>query len=220
LWETTLQDKSILFWGGNKLTIPLGRDDNVVTFRTTPGFDKYELFCQKAEFSKDEETTRPLIINNTEIQEIEDDDAQITWMKAPNTKLWSEESGLPISRRQAMKEKEEKVQKNNQVRMKLKGICQTNNEIPMEEQSKSAELLMYHTRMGHIGFRKLREMSKQGIIPSHLQHSPTPACSACMCGKATRSQWRHKPRPEWNRNEVTCSGEVISVDQMVSPPPD
>ncbi len=76
--ETTLRDKSILFWGGKKLTIPLGKDDNVATFRTAPVFDKYELFCQKAEFSKDEETARPLIINNTEIQEFEDDDTQIT----------------------------------------------------------------------------------------------------------------------------------------------
>jgi len=141
-------------------------------------------------------------------------------MKAPNTKFWSVESGLPISRRQATKEIVEKVQKNNQVRMNLKGICQTDNEIPIEEQSKSAALLMYHTRMGHIGFRKLREMSKKGIIPSHLQHSPTPACSAYMCGKATRNQWRHKPRKGWNRNAVTCPGEVISVDQMVSPTPE
>jgi len=40
-----------------------------------------------------------------------------------------------------------------------------------------------------------------------------------MFGKATRRPWRHKPRREWNRKEVTCPGEVISVDQMVSPTP-
>ena len=74
-----------------------------------------------------------------------------------------------------MKEKDEKVQKNNQIRKILKGICQTNNEVPNEEQTKSAALLMYHTRMGHTGFRKLREMAKHGIIPNHLQHSPTPS---------------------------------------------
>ena len=87
--ETTLQDKSVLFWGENKLTIPLGNDDSVATFTTAPGFDKYDLSCQKAEFVKDEEIIHPMTINNTEIQGIEDDDAQITWMKAPNTKLWS-----------------------------------------------------------------------------------------------------------------------------------
>ena len=31
--------------------------------------------------------------------------------------------------------------------------------------------------------------------------------------------WQHKPRREWNRDEVTFPGEVISVDQMVSPTP-
>ena len=63
--ETTLQDKSIIFWGDNKLTIPLGRDDNVATFRTAPGFDKYDLFCQKCEISEYEKLTRLLIINDT-----------------------------------------------------------------------------------------------------------------------------------------------------------
>ena len=151
--ETTLQDKSILFWGDNKLTIPLGRDDNVATFRTAPGFGKYGLLCQKCEISEDEEMAHPFIINDTQIQEIEDDDAQISWMKAPNTRLWSEESGLPIGIRQALKKRDERVRKNTQVRMNLKGVSQTNNEILIEEQSesveqsKSAELLMYHTRM-------------------------------------------------------------------------
>ena len=72
-------------------------------------------------FAKDEEIKHPMTIDNTEIQEIEDDDAEITWMKAPNTKLWSEESGLPISKRQAMKEKDERVRRNNQIRMDLTG---------------------------------------------------------------------------------------------------
>ena len=149
----------------------------------------------------------PIIINNTEIQEIEDDDDQIIWLKAPNTKLWSEESGLPISRRQAMKEKDERVRKNNQVRMDLTGIGQTNDGMPDEEQTKSAELLMYHTRMGHIGFGKLREMAKQGTIPSHLQHSPTPArplatrgdISQDENGARTRSrvQVRSYPLTKW-----------------------
>ncbi len=217
--ETTLQDKSVLFWGENKLTIPLGNDNNVATFTTAPGYDKYDLFCQKAEFTKDEEITHPMTINDTEIQEIEDDDAEIKWMKAPNTKLWSEVSGLPISRRQAMKEEAEKVRRNNNIRLDLTGIGQRNDSKPDVGQAKSAELLMYHIRMGHIGFGKLREMARQGIIPGYLQHCPTPACSACMCGKATRNPWRHKTRRDWRKNAATCPGEVISVDQMVSPTP-
>jgi len=103
--------------------------------------------------------------------------------------------------------------------MGLQGICQTKSEASIKESSESAELLMYHTRMGHIGFGKLREMSKQGIIPSYLPHVPTPACLACMFGKASRSPSRHKPRREWSRKEVTCLGEVVSVAQMVSPNP-
>ena len=49
------------------MTIPLGRDDNVATFRTAPGFGKYDLFCQKCEISEYEEMTRPLIIKDTQI---------------------------------------------------------------------------------------------------------------------------------------------------------
>lgn len=78
---------------------------------------------------------------------------------------------------------------------------------------------MHHTRMGYIGFGKYREMSKQERIPIHLQYVPTPACSACMFGKATRSPWRYRPRRKWRGKIVTCPGEVVSVDQMVSPTP-
>ena len=113
------------------------------------------------------------------------------------------------------------MNKSNQIMMDLKGVDSSSNaaEYPSKETLKSAELLMYHTRFGHISFLKLREMAKQNIIPKYLQHVPTPACSACMFAKATRKPWRNKQKSNHVRKQAVCQGEVVSVDQMISPTP-
>eukprot|EP00980_Cylindrotheca_fusiformis_P027090 scaffold18764_cov144-Cylindrotheca_fusiformis.AAC.1 len=63
-------------------------------------------------------------------------------------------------------------------------------------------------------------MAKQNIIPRHLANCHTPACTACMFAKATRRQWRNKRRKHWSETHAAESpGEVVSVDQLVSPTP-
>ncbi len=50
----------MLFWGvgKHKMQIPLGKRDNVTTFSTASGFDKFQAFCCEAELN---ETTRNVI---------------------------------------------------------------------------------------------------------------------------------------------------------------
>ena len=63
-------------------------------------------------------------------------------------------------------------------------------------------------------------MVEQGVFPRRLKDIPTSACLACHYYKATKRPWRHnyhkqyKPPPSPNK-----PGEVVSVDQMVSPTP-
>ena len=83
----------------------------------------------------------------------------------------------------------------------------------------TAELLRYHYDMGHISFAKLQQMAKQRVLPHHLSSCAIPVCSACQYAKATRRPWRAKTTSSHDRSTPSKPGEVISVDQLVSPVP-
>jgi len=60
--ETTLSHKSTLFWGQrqHKLTMPLGKADNVPTFQAAPGFKRHAAFCADCEIDPKEELETPI----------------------------------------------------------------------------------------------------------------------------------------------------------------
>ena len=81
-------------------------------------------------------------------------------------------------------------------------------------------MLQIHYNMGHIHPDRLKLMAKQGIIPPKFQHVRMPFCAACAYGKATRKPWRSRITNNREETEVPKSpGEVVSVDQMISPTP-
>jgi hypothetical protein len=83
-----------------------------------------------------------------------------------------------------------------------------------------AELLAIHHQFGHILMRKIQEMAKQGILPRRLSKCRIPTCSACLYAKATKRPWRSKPKKNGNDGDKpTKPGQVVSVDQLVSPTP-
>ena len=86
-----------------------------------------------------------------------------------------------------------------------------------QKSTPEAELLMAHHRFQHISFSKLQEMAYQGILPQRLAQCKIPTCSACLYGKATKRAWRSKQERQRQRNQALKPGDVISVDQMVSP---
>jgi hypothetical protein len=86
--------------------------------------------------------------------------------------------------------------------------------------SAAADLLQHHHKFGHVSFRRLKEMAKQGTIPKRLANCPVPACSACSHAKAIRRQWRHRtPNNKIESQKPTKPGERVCLDQMVSPTP-
>jgi hypothetical protein len=62
-----------------------------------------------------------------------------------------------------------------------------------EKPSDTAELLKLHHRFGHILFKRLQEMAKQGTVPTQLAKCPISVCTAFMFAKATKRKWRDKP---------------------------
>ena len=85
---------------------------------------------------------------------------------------------------------------------------------------KKARLFTIHEQLGHLSFSILRDMARAGLIPKDLATIDPPICPGCAYGKARRKQWRYKGAR--NRKHIRCAtkpGEVISVDQLVSPTP-
>ena len=78
---------------------------------------------------------------------------------------------------------------------------------------------MAHYRFQHISFSKLQEMARQGILPRRLAQCKIPTCSACLYGKATKRAWRSKQERQRQQYQDLKPGDIISVNQMVSPVP-
>jgi Reverse transcriptase (RNA-dependent DNA polymerase) len=101
----------------------------------------------------------------------------------------------------------------------------TNVNVILDEEDRQpandlAELLAIHHQFGHISMAKLQEMAKQGIIPRRLSKCRVPTCSACLYAKATKRPWRNKPMKNGDGGtKPTKPGQVVSVDQLVSPTP-
>jgi hypothetical protein len=55
-----------------------------------------------------------------------------------------------------------------------------------------SELMHWHYRLGHLSYRKLKQMALSHEIPYRLRNARPFRCSACMFSKATKKPWRTK----------------------------
>ena len=92
------------------------------------------------------------------------------------------------------------------------------NEEEKLQSSLSAQLLRLHHRFNHISFRKIKMMAKAGLVDKKLADAPTPVCSACLYGKATRRPWRTKPKlnpkPQALQGDLSRSGGLCGHDAL------
>ena len=194
-----------LKWSNDKFTktIPLGLKDNVATLYSSPGYDRFHTFCAEAELI-DDDTEDPVICNEcTSVLEDEIDTDP-------------DEFSINLSFPLQLHNPEHDHNFANDVNDTLSSRMKIQNKV----ENHSLQLLQYHHKFGHIPFSRLHQMAKQGIIPSHLQHAPTPACAACLYGRATRRPWRHKtPKNKRKTKQITAPGQQISVDVLTSPTP-
>lgn len=204
-----------LYWEDAKysLTVPLGEHDNVATFNLAPGFDKFEAFCVEIGNSNDDENpiADPMIVSDNEdsIDKAYDSD-----MRAANEDAAWREPGKDTARPFLT------LNPNGPSREEKDPVNVIVDEEERQESTPTAELLKMHYKFGHVSFAKLKEMAAQGIIPRRLEKAQTPACTACLYAKATKRRWRDKTSN--NKDEAqraTKPGEVVSVDQLVSPTP-
>ena len=73
-------------------------------------------------------------------------------------------------------------------------ILNTDDEEELKISNPQFELLKVHHQLNHLSFGKIKAMASAGILPKRLKDVNTPACAACLYGKATRRPWRTKPK--------------------------
>jgi len=229
--ETTTATKTVLFWNNNrnKLDVNMGINDNVATFYLAPGFNKFSMFCQMVSIDYNEQQEDPLTAEDTQVvsdtEDDDDDDLPPMIESTRQRSLWSRLTGLPISRQRNQEESDTIDNAPSTTIFNLDGPARSKPVVIEEEEDKqpttvTSELLRYHHRFGHVSFSKLQNMARQNIIPRRLADCNVPACSACLFAKATRRRWRDKRRRDWTEKRTAIGpGEVVSVDQLVSPTP-
>ena len=84
----------------------------------------------------------------------------------------------------------------------------------------AAGLLKFHLKFNHFSPRKIQVMAEQGLLPTRLATCAIPVCSACQFDKDSKRPWRQKTRRNGSEVErAQASGDVISMDQMISRTP-
>ena len=88
-----------------------------------------------------------------------------------------------------------------------------------EAETATAELLKLHYCFGHTPFSKLQVMARRGILAKRCAKCNIPVCSACQYAKATKRAWRPRTAKNYKPVRAVKPGDVVSVDQLVSPTP-
>ena len=86
------------------------------------------------------------------------------------------------------------------------------------DRKKKARLYRYHEKFGHLSFKTLRLMAYARLIPRELANVEPPKCPGCTYGTQHRKPWRSRGKQR-KIKVATRPGEVVSVDQLVSPTP-
>ena len=205
----TSHNVSILYWDkGHKLTVPIDPSNNVATFILAPGFGKFRLFCEKAEINYENECDEPMIYQPVEMED--DEESNMVESDMTSELQWPDDYNA----------------KNMNFDIDEKGKAESSlntngsdHKMTDKSDNVTAELLELHQRYGHISFKRLIEMARQGIIHKKYSKCQIPTCSSCLFAKATKKKWRDKKRSQYTVNNAMVPGECVSVDQLVSPTP-
>ena len=219
----TTATKCTLFWNNKSAfrTIPIDvKGNNVATFYMATGYQRFHDYCLTTKIEQNEsdpltqmEVDASLISDDEELDQDEHEPTDID----PDIDTMTYEESEHTDKDPAP----QSFDLDGPMTMDLEHVP---NIIADEEdcitETPTAELLRCHYDLGHISFAKLQQMAKQRVLPHHLSHCAIPVCSACQYAKATRRPWRMKIASRSNHFNIPSKpGEVVSVDQLVSPVP-
>ncbi|KAI2497426.1 hypothetical protein MHU86_17084 [Fragilaria crotonensis] len=218
--EYTNGRECVLFWGGGKykVRIPLGKNDNVATFTMASGFEKFRAFCCEAEL--DESTRDVIAMPSGLVSDDEEDDEVETgndemlsnaWKHSnetnptPTTHTLDGPSSTPSKGETSKAATNKPPQTGEQPTTTDMELPRTTNvNIILDEEDRQpandlAELLAIHHQFGHISMRNSKRW------PSR---------------KSCRDVFRSAEKDgDDEDSKPTKPGQVVSVDQLVSPTP-
>jgi len=89
---------------------------------------------------------------------------------------------------------------------------------PLTFQTTSRNGKGWQDHKGHLLFKQLLELAKDGRIPKHLANCQVPKCPACLFGKITKKPWRTKGKDHRRirKEDENTPGANTSVNQMES----
>jgi len=87
-------------------------------------------------------------------------------------------------------------------RTSMANMTETNRPLP------SADVTLWHQRLGHLPQRSVMDLHKKGIINATGNVTTTNTCRACALGKMTRSPFPSRP----NRIRASKIGEIVHSD--------
>ena len=218
--ETTNANKCILHWGENKqysLNVPLDKHSNVATFELAPGYRSYDVYCQQAQLDIKHDDLHPKVDNSPPSADEEGGiHAQVA---ITHTNEWSSTHGAKQTTFDLNGPQNLQHTHHHKSRNDTMSTATTHHHKSRNDTMSTAtrELLQLHHRLGHTPFSKLQEMARQGIIPSKYAKCEIPICLACQYAKQTKRPWRNKPMRQYHCTKIIEPGEVVSVDQLVSP---
>ena len=210
----TTYDSITLMWDDrtSKLTVPLSKTSNVSTFHLATGYTKYDNFCIQAQLDDREDVVIP------------SDDVPMCKevLVKPEPGVWSKDLHAKFLQGSNANDDEERIKSDPEsFDIHWNDAISSNKEDGHKEQDPSLGLLKIHQRFGHISFRKLQWMAKQGVLPKSYATCDIPVCPACAYGKMIKRPWRSKKEKNYDKTDHTSlrPGEKVAVDQLVSPTP-
>jgi hypothetical protein len=221
--EMTFHDRVELRWDKDMSvkTILLDPQTNVATFTLAPDFKDFHAFCTMAEMNDDVECdnhpmcTAVEVVSDSEDEADSDDERNNMESVDGNDSDDDEDDVLPTQPKTTTFDLDGPSTYTNRM---LPIVIEDEEE--RQPTNVSAEFLRYHQKFNHISPKRIQLMAKQRIIPYRLSKCPIPICTACLYGKATKRKWRHKHSDNDHEAYVpTRPGEVVSIDQMISPTP-
>jgi Reverse transcriptase (RNA-dependent DNA polymerase) len=212
-WCATYDDSIVLQWDQRKFTrtVCLDKQKNVALMRSASGYQKFAAFCHAV--GEDEPLVAYTHTNQTDVGQTEPEyhDDQFCQDTAPPDSASRRHPDLPD---------EAFVRESDQpVDHTIDPPTFDLQDAPTVYEETKAQMLEWHCRLGHLPFNKIQELAKRGDLPSKFAKCPVPMCGVCMYAKKTRRPWRGRPTSEVHTRVATAPGDMVAIDQMVSPTP-
>ena len=222
---TGLHNRMILEWGNGKFTKTVPVDaHNVYTFELAHGYEGFTAFCSEIEYDTYDQDIHPSVLSedHTEICQPATVGAVPVTDVSPEAHIVSDDESSVSDEQTGNTQDDPTTDEPNE-----QGDHNTLTQPPTSEvtidhprQDDSAELLRYHYKFGHIPFKRLQEMAKQGTIPKRMTKCPVPVCAACLYGKAHKRPTSSKKKKKVREGAIiNAPGDCVSVDIMVSATP-